>query len=258
MFPKKRFGQNFLTDPHIIERILEAFAPLPGQKIVEIGPGRGALTAGLIERASPITAIEIDRDLVAQLSKRYPSDAITLIEQDALQYAFTSTTPDAKLRIIGNLPYNISTPLLVHLFDYQGHWTDMMFMLQKEVADRLLAQPDSKEYGRLSLLAQLHCDMHRVVSVSPGAFYPVPKVHSTVVAFRPKPLPLPVHHLPTFERLVFLSFNQRRKTLRNALKSLCHEDILRAVGVDPQARAETLPLAVFVQLANHLYVENNK
>ncbi|MBI5781814.1 MAG: 16S rRNA (adenine(1518)-N(6)/adenine(1519)-N(6))-dimethyltransferase RsmA [Rhodocyclales bacterium] len=249
---RKRFGQNFLRDPNIIRRIVAAIDPKPGEHLVEIGPGLGALTEPLIEAAGYLTAIELDRDLAARLRERFPHERLRLIEGDALRFDF-ATLP-APLRVVGNLPYNVSTPLLFHLAAYAERLTDMTFMLQKEVVDRMAAQPGSADYGRLSVMLQLRFAVRKCFDVPPGAFVPAPKVTSSIV--RITPLPAGAHALADaelFTRLVTAAFNQRRKTLRNALKALLPEqNLFLQAEIDPNARAETLAVEDFVRLANAL------
>ena len=249
---RKRFGQNFLRDPNIIRRIVAAIDPKPSEHLVEIGPGLGALTGPLIEAAGHLTAIELDRDLAARLRERFPEERLQLIEGDALRFDFASLP--APLRVAGNLPYNVSTPLLFHLAEYADRIADMTFMLQKEVVERMAAEPGSPAYGRLSVMLQQRFSVRKCFDVPPGAFVPMPKVTSSIV--RLIPLPAGTHALEDpecFSRLVAAAFNQRRKTLRNALKTLLPEQSLFAqAGIDPNARAETLAVEDFVRLANVL------
>jgi 16S rRNA (adenine1518-N6/adenine1519-N6)-dimethyltransferase len=250
--PRKRFGQNFLRDASVIARIVAVIAPHPGDRLVEIGPGEGALTGPLLEAAGTLTAIELDRDLVAALRTRFPpGSGLELIEGDALSFDFRALAGDGPLRLVGNLPYNISTPLLFHLFDQHAAVADMHFMLQKEVVDRLAAAPGSKTYGRLSVMAQYACAVTPLLSVPPGAFRPPPKVDSTVVRLVPhaKP-PVAVDDPERLRRLVTAAFAQRRKTLRNTLRDHIDAEAMRAAGVDPGRRAETLSLEEFAHLAN--------
>lgn len=249
---RKRFGQNFLRDPNTIRRIVAAIGPKPGEHLVEIGPGLGALTEPLIEAAGHLTAIELDRDLAARLRERFPEERLRLIEGDALRFDFASLP--APLRVVGNLPYNVSTPLLFHLAEYADRIVDMTFMLQKEVVERMAAEPGSAAYGRLSVMLQQRFSVRKCFDVPPGAFVPMPKVTSSIV--RLTPLPEGTHALEDpegFSRLVAAAFNQRRKTLRNALKALVPDEKRFAqVGIDPNARAETLAVEDFVRLANVL------
>jgi 16S rRNA (adenine1518-N6/adenine1519-N6)-dimethyltransferase len=250
--PRRRFGQNFLRDRAVVERIVAAIAPRPGQRLVEIGPGEGALTGPLLAAAGRLEAIELDRDLVARLRQRYPAGSgLELHAGDALTFDFRALAAATRLRLVGNLPYNISTPLLFHLFDQLDAVADMHFMLQKEVVDRLAAAPGGKTYGRLSLMAQLHCRITPLLQVPPGAFRPPPKVDSTVVRLVPHPHPPVALHDPArFRLLVTAAFAQRRKTLRNSLRDHIDAAAMAAAGVDPGRRPETLTLAEFACLAD--------
>jgi 16S rRNA (adenine1518-N6/adenine1519-N6)-dimethyltransferase len=246
--PKKRFGQHFLIDGSIIDAIVQAIDPKPHQSLIEIGPGQGVLTRPLIERAGRLTVIEIDRDLVAQLPERLGalSSGLTIINQDVLRYPFVGDG----LRVVGNLPYNISTPLLFHLFDHLDAITDMHFMLQKEVVMRLVAEPNSKDYGRLSVMAQFYAKMSHLFDVSPSAFDPPPKVDSSVIRLLPRRLDQDAHALaPVLSLITRHAFGQRRKTLRNALSQVMDVDLIESVGVSPKDRAEALDLDAFVALA---------
>jgi 16S rRNA (adenine1518-N6/adenine1519-N6)-dimethyltransferase len=249
---RKRFGQNFLRNPNTIRRIVAAIGPKPGEHLVEIGPGLGALTEPLIEAAGHLTAIELDRDLTARLRERFPEERLRLIEGDALRFDFASLP--APLRVVGNLPYNVSTPLLFHLAEYADRIADMTFMLQKEVVERMAAEPGSAAYGRLSVMLQQRFSVRKCFDVPPGAFVPMPKVTSSIVCLTP--LPEGTHTLEDperFSRLVAAAFNQRRKTLRNALKASIPDPALFVqAGIDPNARAETLAVEDFVRLANVL------
>ncbi|MCS7101402.1 MAG: 16S rRNA (adenine(1518)-N(6)/adenine(1519)-N(6))-dimethyltransferase RsmA [Burkholderiaceae bacterium] len=250
--PRRRFSQNFLRDAHYVARIVAAIDPQPGERIVEIGPGLGALTAPLLQRAGHLTAIEIDRDLAAALRARFPPPQLTLIEADALRVDWAALAQaDARpLTIVGNLPYHISTPVLFALLPVAHRVRQQVFMLQREVVDRIVAAPGNKDYGRLSVMLQFRYDVARLFVVPPGAFYPVPAVQSAVVRLQPRPpAELPAVDATTFAQVVSAAFGQRRKTLRNALASLLSEAQIRAAGIDPQARAETLPVAAFVALA---------
>jgi len=250
--PRKRFGQNFLQDTSVVARIVATIAPRKGERLVEIGPGEGALTGPLLEAAGTLTAVELDRDLVARLRVRFPpGSGLKLIEGDALTFDFRTLASDGPLRLVGNLPYNISTPLLFHLFDQHAAIADMHFMLQKEVVDRLAATPGSKTYGRLSVMAQYACVVTPLLAVPPGAFRPPPKVDSTVVRLVPHATPpVEVNDPACLRTLVTAAFAQRRKTLRNTLRELLEADAMRAAGIDPGRRAETLSLAEFALLAN--------
>jgi 16S rRNA (adenine1518-N6/adenine1519-N6)-dimethyltransferase len=249
---RRRFGQNFLHDPRIIARIVDAIDPHRGEAIVEIGPGQAALTRALIDRAGHIQAVEIDRDLAAWLRGQFTQDQLTLIEGDALKLDWASIAVQP-LRIVGNLPYNISTPLLFELMKITDRVVDQHFMLQKEVVERMVAGPGSKTYGRLSVMLQFRYRMTKLFDVPRGAFKPAPDVTSSIVRM----LPLAAGDLPdidpgAFARVVTAAFGKRRKTLRNALAELLATDAIEAAGVDPQARAETLGVDRFVALARQL------
>lgn len=252
---RKRFGQNFLHDQNVINRILSRFNPQNGEYIVEIGPGLGALTWPLLEQVDCLHAIELDRDLVAQFeADPRTRDRLYLHQHDALKFDFSSlVNPPGKLRVIGNLPYNISTPLLFHLLEFAPCISDMMFMLQKEVVQRITARPGGKNYGRLSVMLQSKCTVEKILDVQPSAFTPPPKVDSAVVQLIPHTAPvidIPDHE--KFARIVKAAFAQRRKTLRNNLKGMMTEAEIKAADVDPSARAETLSLANFSALAKQI------
>ncbi|MDF2184066.1 16S rRNA (adenine(1518)-N(6)/adenine(1519)-N(6))-dimethyltransferase RsmA [Grimontia hollisae] len=250
---RKRFGQNFLNDPYIIDGIVSAINPQPGENLVEIGPGLGALTEPVAREVDKLSVVELDRDLAERL-RNHPELAgkLTIYEGDAMKFDFTQLSSDDKpLRIFGNLPYNVSTPLMFHLFSFAGKVKDMHFMLQKEVVNRLAAGPNSKAYGRLTVMAQYYCKVVPVLEVPPSAFKPAPKVDSAVVRLVPhKELPHPTTSLKWLERVCREGFNQRRKTVRNCYKSLIDADTMESLGIDPSARPESLTLAQFVALAN--------
>ncbi len=251
---RKRFGQNFLHDPAAIGRIIDAIAPRPGQRLVEIGPGQGAITAGLLRATGRMTAIELDRDLIAPLKEKLDGlGELQLINADALAFDFHSLANGDKLRLVGNLPYNISTPILFHLLLQAEVIQDMHFLLQKEVVARMAAEPGSKTYGRLSVMIQAYCRVRSLFDIGPGAFKPAPKVDSAFVRLQPLP---PEEILPTdadsFARVVTQAFSQRRKTLRNTLKPLMPEKAIRDSGLDPGIRAEQVDIAGFARLAEHL------
>ncbi len=250
--PKKRFGQHFLHDRGVVQRILDAFDPQPDETLVEIGPGPGALTRPLLERCARLHVVELDRDLVARLRAEFAPEHLVVHEADALKVDFCALTPPGgKLRLLGNLPYNISTPLLFHLLDQERCIHDMLFMLQREVVDRMAAAPGGKDYGRLSVMIQWRLRVEKLFNVRPGAFTPPPKVDSSVVRLVPHAQPpVHVHDADAFARVVQAAFAQRRKTLRNNLKGLLAAGALEALDIDPQRRAETLTLAEFVALAN--------
>lgn len=248
---RKRFGQNFLHDQHWISRIVRSIDPKPGDALIEIGPGQAALTREVVAAAGHEFAVEIDRDLAQFLRGQFAPEALTLIEADALKLDWRTICEGRRLRVIGNLPYNISSPLLFKLMEAADRVIDQHFMLQREVVDRMTAEPGSKTYGRLSVMLQYRYVMHKLFDVPPGAFTPAPKVVSAIVRMTPRPVEslLPVD-MPTFEALVAAAFQQRRKTMRNAVSAFLTEDGIRAAGVDPTSRAETLDVAAFVALAN--------
>lgn len=252
--PRKRFGQHFLRDRGVIRRIADAIAPHAGETIVEIGPGEGVLSYELLERAAPLHVVEFDRDLVALLRKNFAADRLLIHEADALKFDFHQLVPPGKkLRLVGNLPYNISTPLLFHMLEQVDCIEDMLFMLQKEVVDRMAAAPDTSDYGRLSVMIQLQLRVEPLFEVAPGAFYPPPKVDSTVVRLIPhaKP-PVQLTHPEAFGAIVKAAFASRRKTLRNNLREIIAGEKLEVLGIDPNRRAETLTLEEFARIANAL------
>lgn len=253
-FARKRFGQNFLHDDYIIESIVAAIQPNKDQALVEIGPGLAALTIPVSKLVDHLTVIEIDRDLAERL-KQNPllTDKLTVIEQDALNYNFNilATELGKPLRVFGNLPYNISTPFMFHLFEFANIITDMHFMLQKEVVTRLVAAPNSKDYGRLSVMAQYYCQIIPVLEVPPSAFKPAPKVDSAVVKLIPyKQKPYLVNDVKILSRLTTEAFNQRRKTIRNSLSNMFSVEQLIELDIDPTLRAENLTVQQYCQLAN--------
>ena len=250
--PRKRFGQHFLRDPGVIDAIIAAIAPRDSDVIVEIGPGQGAITRPLAARAGALHAIELDRDLAAKLRNEFRQSAVlTLHEADALKFDF-ATLGDS-LRVVGNLPYNISTPLLFHLLDYRQHIVDMHFMLQKEVVDRMAAPPGSKTYGRLSIMLGCHFQIDALFDVDRQAFEPPPDVTSAIV--RLTPLPIGTYIIDDekrFSMLVAQAFSQRRKTIRNSLRKIVDKSVLELVGIDPGLRPEAISIADYVRLANTL------
>jgi 16S rRNA (adenine1518-N6/adenine1519-N6)-dimethyltransferase len=250
---RRRFGQHFLHDQKVIERIVATIDPRPDQALIEIGPGRGALTAPLLQRAGELTAIEIDRDLAGALQARF-GPPLKLIVADVLDVDFTTLRADRKpLRVIGNLPYNISTPLLFYLLAQRGAILDMHFMLQREVVERMVAVPGSKAYGRLTVMLAPWVRVESVLDVGAGAFRPAPKVASAVVRITPFAGPaFPILSTERFERVVRTAFSQRRKTLRNALKGLVSEEQLRGLAIDPGLRPERLEPRQFALIAASL------
>lgn len=250
---RKRFGQNFLQDPAIIAAIVQAIKPQPLDHLVEIGPGLGALTRELHGRTDKLSLIELDRDLVPLLEQKFAQkDHCEIIQADALKVNFSEIANNSKLRVVGNLPYNISTPLIFHLLEQADVLQDMHFMLQKEVVSRLTASPGSGAWGRLSIMVQYFCETELLLDVPPEAFDPVPKVNSAVIRLTPRSIPDPARDIKDLERLVKTAFAQRRKTLRNNLKTLFNADQLLELGIDPGARPETLSLEQYVHLANQL------
>ena len=252
---RKRFGQNFLHDAGVIHRILRAIHAKAGQHLLEIGPGQGALTEGLIGSGAKLDVIELDQDLVPLLKLRFGiNPQFTLHQGDALKFDFASIgSPSDKLRVVGNLPYNISTPLIFHLLEHAQLIRDMHFMLQKEVVERLAAEPGGGDWGRLSIMVQYHCRVEHLFNVGPGAFNPPPKVDSAIVRLVPhEVLPHPAKDHRLLERVVREAFNMRRKTLRNTLKQLLPAEAIEAAGVDGGLRPEQLDLAAFVRLADQL------
>jgi 16S rRNA (adenine1518-N6/adenine1519-N6)-dimethyltransferase len=252
---RKRFGQNFLTDAHVLSDIIDAIGPRRGETMVEIGPGLAAMTALLLKELDHMHVVELDRDLVTRLEKSYPRERLTVHSGDALKFDFGAIpVPEgSKLRVVGNLPYNISTPLIFHLLHNASLIRDMHFMLQKEVVERLAAGPGGGDWGRLSIMVQYHCRVEHLFNVGPGAFNPPPKVDSAIVRLVPHAvLPHPAKDHKLLERVVREAFNQRRKTLRNTLKLLLSNAEIEAAGVDGSLRPEQLDLAAFVRLADKL------
>lgn len=249
--PRKRFGQNFLIDDGVIHAIVNAIHPQPNDTLVEIGPGLGALTRPLLERIPHLHAVELDRDIVARLQKTWPAERLSIHSCDALKFDFG--TLGRSLRIIGNLPYNISTPLLFHLMTYSAHIRDMTFMLQKEVVERMVAEPSTSDYGRLTLMLQRRFHLEWLLTVPPTAFNPPPKVESAVVRLIPKTAAeiTPLEE-EVFARVVAAAFSQRRKTLKNTLGSLFKPEDFSALDIDPGLRAEALPLSAYEALTRRV------
>ena len=248
--PRKRFGQNFLRDDTVVHRIVQSVGPQDGERLIEIGPGEGAMTRFFLAAGAQIEAIEIDRDLAALLRQRFAHETrFHLNEGDALRFDFATLATQGPIRVVGNLPYNISTPLIFHLLSHAGVISEMTFMLQREVVERLCAGTGDSEYGRLSIMTQYYCAAEKLFEVGPESFYPPPKVVSAIVRLTPHSTP-PVDADPkALGRVVTQAFMQRRKTLRNALRDLFTEDDLRASDIDPGARAETLSLEAYARLA---------
>lgn len=249
---RKRFGQHFLTDPGVVDEILNAICPGDIDTIVEIGPGQAAITGPLLRQSGHVHAIELDRDLAARLRQQFAGDSrLTIHEADALRFDYA--TLGEGLRIVGNLPYNISTPLLFHLLDYRERIIDMHFMLQKEVVARMAASPGSKAYGRLGIMLGCFFDIEALFDVDRTAFDPPPDVTSAIVRLSPLPEgTYPVRDPAALSRLVATAFSQRRKTIRNSLRKVADESLLESVGIDPQLRPEAIAIAEYVRLANAL------
>jgi len=257
---KKHLGQHFLHDQRVIDRIVNAVNPRPGEALVEIGPGQGAITFPLLHRHGELTVIEFDRDLIAPLTAAAEgAGTLRILHRDVLSVDFTALAEGLaaaggnRIRLVGNLPYNLSSPILFHALDHAAAITDMTFMLQKEVVDRMAAGPSSKVYGRLGVMLQAFCNVVPLFTVPPGAFRPPPKVDSAVVRLVPlPPEQVRVEDRALFARVVREAFGQRRKTLRNALSATCGAEAIEAAGLSPQARAEQVPVDGFIGLANLL------
>lgn len=248
--PRKRFSQNFLVDEMTIHAIVEAIAPQPGDTMVEIGPGQAALTCPLAERVQPLHVIEIDRDLAAVLRQRFGEDRVVVHEGDALEFDFGTLGP--QMRVVGNLPYHISTPILFRLVEYAPALRDVHVMLQKEVVDRMVAEPGGSEYGRLSVMLQYHFDLVHVLDVPPESFYPAPSVESAVVRMQPHLDKLQARDEGLLERVVAAAFAQRRKTLRNTLRGYLQAQDYEALGIDAGMRAQELAVRDFVRIADYV------
>jgi 16S rRNA (adenine1518-N6/adenine1519-N6)-dimethyltransferase len=249
MVARRRFGQHFLHDPAIIGRIVAAIDPRPGDELIEIGPGRGALTGPLIARTGRLEAIEIDRDLAHRLALEYGA-ALIVHQADALTIDFAALAAGRKLRVCGNLPYNISTPILFRLLESTAHILDLHFMLQREVVERMAASPGSRKYGRLTVMLAARCRVEKLFTVGAGAFQPPPKVESALVRLVPYvQAPFYIAAPQRFARVVAAAFEQRRKTLRNALAGYVDRAGFLAAGVDPGRRAETVSAEEFARLA---------
>lgn len=252
--PKKQLGQHFLTDRHVIEQIVQAVAPRPGDSLVEIGPGQGAITLPLLRKHGSLTVIEFDRDLITPLSEAaHGLGDLMIVHKDVLKVDFGKLAGEGRVRLVGNLPYNISTPILFHVLEHAEAIIDMHFMLQKEVVDRMAAPPGSKVYGRLSVMLQAVCEVVPLFDVPPAAFRPPPKVDSSVVRLLPRlPAEVGIVDPAQFERLVRDAFGQRRKTLRNAVQAHCTAEQISASGLRPELRAEQVSVAEFINLSNYL------
>lgn len=250
---RKRFGQNFLHDDGVIQNIVNAIYPRKGEKVVEIGPGLGALTSQLLPLLGQIEVVELDRDVIPHLEHACEGlGELHITQADALKFDFSTLLDnETKLRVVGNLPYNISTPLLFHLMKYANQIQDMHFMLQKEVVDRMSAVPGNKHYGRLSIMLQYFCRVEKLFDVPPEAFDPAPKVDSAIVRLVPyQELPIQVDNLDDYSMIVTKSFAHRRKTLRNNLKNILSGEQIEALGINPSVRAETLTQQQFAELSN--------
>ena len=247
--PRKRFGQNFLIDDGIIASIISVIMPRRGDNLVEIGPGLGALTDPLLTRLDRLQVVEIDRDLIARLHGLYPPERLVIHEGDVLEFDFAALGDD--LRVVGNLPYNISTPLLFRFAAYARHIRDVHVMLQRDVVERMVAAPGDSEFSRLSVMLQYRFDMEKLIDVPADSFDPAPKVESAVVRLTPlHPLPHPAHNETLFAEVVSRAFSQRRKTLRNTLKGMVSAEQLAALGINAGARAQELSVADFVRIAD--------
>lgn len=260
--PRKRFGQHFLNDAHAIQQIVEAINPQPADFCVEIGPGLGALTIPLLEKAGKLTAIELDRDVIPLLNEKASQcGLLTIIESDVLRVNFAQLGQGSqKIRLVGNLPYNISSPILFHCFDYLANIEDMHFMLQKEVVDRMAANAGDSEYSRLSVMVQFYCHVEKCFDVAREAFTPPPKVTSGIVRLIPRSAAEFAHvDKAAFGSLVQLAFSQRRKTIRNNLKNVITDDVFQALNIDPNARPQQLSLNDYIALvpAYHNTLKNS-
>jgi 16S rRNA (adenine1518-N6/adenine1519-N6)-dimethyltransferase len=254
--PRKRFGQNFLQSPHVIHKIISTINAQPNDNLIEIGPGLGALTKFLLAQVNHLNVIEIDRDLASQLAVTLgESQKLTIYAEDVLNFDFRESyflKNPKHMRIVGNLPYNITTPLIFHLLKFESNIQDMHFMLQKEVVDRLCAQPNCKDYGRLSIMAQYHCETEHLFSVDPSAFYPPPKVNSAFVRLIPRPFPITATNITLLQTVTRDAFNLRRKTLSNALKSYLGSEDFIALDLNPTLRPEVLSVMDFIKISNYI------
>lgn len=247
---RKRFGQNFLSDNHYIQRIVESIAPKADDRLVEIGPGLGAITEHLVDKVAELHVVELDRDLIPRLEQKFDQRKnLTIHHHDALKFDFSQLADTSQIRIVGNLPYNISTPLIFHLLNQRESVKDMFFMLQKEVVERICASPGTGSYGRLSVMVQYYCRADLLFLVPPGAFQPPPKVESAIVRLQPHDnLPFPVQDEQLLNHIVTAAFGQRRKTLRNSLKNFIDAEGLEQLGIKSTERAEQLSLQQFVNI----------
>ena len=245
---RKRFSQNFLHDKNIINKIINAINPKLSDHILEIGPGHGALTYALLDKVNFIEVIEIDRDLAKLMIEDERSDKILLHRTDALKYDFSSSYNNKKIRLVGNLPYHISTPLIFHIIKYNQCFSDLHLMLQKEVAERVVSQPNSKIYGRLSIAIQARCTVEKCFDIKPNAFYPAPKVMSSIIKLIPK-IPLEEQIDIELNQILIAAFNQRRKKIINSLKGLLTIDQIKEANIDPESRPENLTVNDFLNLS---------
>jgi 16S rRNA (adenine1518-N6/adenine1519-N6)-dimethyltransferase len=253
MQPRKRFGQHFLCDQGIIQQIVQALDPKPNEHLIEIGPGQGAITVPILKKVKCLEVIELDRDVITVLQQRiHHADQLKIYNEDVLQFDFAQLKIDDRLlRIFGNLPYNISTPVMFHLLKYTADIVDMLFMLQKEVAERLCAKPSTEHYGRLSVMMQYHCQVQLLFNVPAKAFFPPPQVQSSMVRLVPyKIYPHQAHHYPVFHEIVKQAFSQRRKTLRNSLKKMVSDEVWEQVNIRSDLRAENLSVQDYVEISN--------
>jgi 16S rRNA (adenine1518-N6/adenine1519-N6)-dimethyltransferase len=256
---RKRFGQNFLIDQNIIERIVKAINPAQDQALIEIGPGQGAITEKLLTSSGQLDVIEIDRDLAAQLQDRFGTNTgFTLHISDVLKFDFdTLPSPQDGFRILGNLPYNISTPLLFHLLNYHEKIHDMVFMLQLEVVKRMVAGVGDNNYGRLGIMIQYYCAVEKLFTVPANAFNPAPKVESAIVKLSPHTtLPFPAQNTKMLEQVVRTAFTQRRKTIRNSLKNLLSAEQLEELNIDNSLRPENISLQDYVRISDFVTQQN--
>jgi len=255
MKQRPRLGQHFLTDASVIQQIISTAAPAAGEHFVEIGPGRGALTGPLLSKGAIVHAVEIDPALAQELRERFPQERLNVHLADALEFDYSALegigVPDARLRLIGNLPYYLSTPLLFRLLESAAGFRDMTVMLQRDVAERLCASPGSRRYGRLSVTAAARCRAEPCFSVAPRAFEPRPKVHSMVVRLTPDSR-YRIRRPDAFDRVVRQAFSQRRKTIANALKGLADKEQITTAGIDPTLRPEQIPVKAYLRLSEHL------
>lgn len=255
--PRKRFGQHFLVDPIVIQNIIQLIHPNPQDAMVEIGPGLGALTKPILDHVTHLDVIEIDRDLAKTLETRWlqskDTQHVTIHTADALKFDFASLFHTHKLRIIGNLPYNISTPLLFYLLNFAPIIQDMHFMLQKEVVDRITAKPNTKAYGRLSIMLQCQCEVHSFLTIEPHAFHPAPKVLSKIIRLIPYSTPpYTIKDLQILKNITTQAFNQRRKIIYNSLKTYLNSTDFDRLSLDPQLRPEALSVQNFVDISNYI------